>query len=203
MSESILKTNDLLARVLDGLANVVGGVRESQLRDPTPCTEFDVETLRNHILGWLTTFAAGYADPAGRAPASTEGYQPSPDLAADVRSAAAQLTEAVRQGAAERPLYLGESAMPGELALGMVLWEYLVHGWDLARATGRAWAPPEEAAAEALAFAPAMLTDDYQGVGKPFAPRVAVPADASSLDKLLGLSGRDPQWAAAASAGSR
>ncbi len=44
--------------------------------------------------------------------------------------------QAVRGGAGARPLKLGEAAMPGEIALGMILWEYQVHGWDLARATG-------------------------------------------------------------------
>jgi uncharacterized protein (TIGR03086 family) len=84
--------------------------------------------------------------------------------------------------------------MPGELALGMILWEYQMHGWDLARATGQAFSPPAAAAEESLGFAPGMLTDDYQGEGKPFAPRVDVPASAPPLDRLLGLSGRDPGW---------
>jgi uncharacterized protein (TIGR03086 family) len=76
----------------------------------------------------------------------------------------------------------------------MILWEYQMHGWDLARATGRPWSPPETAARESLAFAPGMLTADYQGEGKAFAPPVPVPADAPALDRLLGLSGRDPHW---------
>ena len=84
--------------------------------------------------------------------------------------------------------------MPGELALGMILWEYQMHGWDLARATGQAFAPPPAAAAESLGFAPNMLTEDYQGEGKAFAPAVDVPASAPPLDRLLGLSGRDPAW---------
>ena len=86
--------------------------------------------------------------------------------------------------------------MPGELAAGMILWEYQVHGWDLARATGQGWCPPPEAAQASLRFAPAMLTEDYQGPGKAFAPRVEVPETAPPLDRLLGLSGRDPGWAA-------
>lgn len=109
-------------------------------------------------------------------------------------TAAAQLDRAVRAGAAERPLRLGESAMPGELALGMILWEYHVHGWDLAVATGQPWTPPAEAAEASLAFAPGMLTPDYQGEGKSFGPPVDVPWDAPALDRLLGISGRDPHW---------
>ena len=104
------------------------------------------------------------------------------------------MAAALRDGAATRPLRLGDSAMPGDMALSMILWEYQVHGWDLARATGQPWSPPAEAAEESLEFAPGMLTDDYQGEGKAFAPRVRVPATAPPLDRLLGLSGRDPAW---------
>ncbi|MHB1613206.1 MAG: TIGR03086 family metal-binding protein [Actinomycetes bacterium] len=181
------------------LATVVGGVTAGQLHDPTPCAEFDVTELRDHIVGWLTTFAAGFADPDGQAPrADLVGYQASEDPAREVRSAADQLDRELRTGAAGRPLLLGESALPGELALGMILWEYPVHGWDLARATGQRWSPPPDAAKESLGFAPAMLTADYQGPGKSFGPPVVVPASAPPLDRLLGLSGRDPCWPAGA-----
>jgi uncharacterized protein (TIGR03086 family) len=84
--------------------------------------------------------------------------------------------------------------MPGDLALSMILWEYLVHGWDLARATGQPWQPAEAATTAALEFAPGMLTPDYQGEGKAFGPRIEVPPNASAFDQLLGLSGRDPAW---------
>lgn len=188
-------TTELLAEVLADLEKVVGGIAPGQLHDKTPCTDYDVAQLRDHTVGWLTIFADGFADPAGQAPrTSTDGYHTPDDAAGAVRDAAARLTNALRAGAAARPLRLGESAMPGELALGMILWEYQMHGWDLARATGQAFAPPSAAAEESLGFAPNMLTEDYQGEGKAFAPRVEVPASAPPLDRLLGLSGRDPAW---------
>ncbi len=76
----------------------------------------------------------------------------------------------------------------------MILWEYQVHGWDLAAATGQPWRPDHACLESSLAFAPAMLTPDFQGEGKSFAPAVAVPADAPPLERLLGLSGRSPSW---------
>jgi uncharacterized protein (TIGR03086 family) len=78
----------------------------------------------------------------------------------------------------------------------MILWEYQVHGWDLARATGQRFCSPDEAATQSLEFAPGMLTPDYQGPGKAFADPVPVRADAPPLDRLVGLSGRDPGWSA-------
>ena len=198
MTTAADKTADLLAEVLTELAPVAGRVTDDQLHDPTPCTEYDVGQLREHVLGWLAIFAAGFADPGGQAPrASTDGYQVPADPAAEVRAAASTISQAIRAGAASRPLRLGDSGMPGDMALSMILWEYQVHGWDLARATGQPWSPPPAAAEESLAFAPGMLTSDYQGEGKAFAPRVPVPGTAAPLDRLLGLSGRDPGWTAA------
>jgi uncharacterized protein (TIGR03086 family) len=195
MTTSTDRTADLLSAVLADLAPVVGAITPEQLTNPTPCTELDVAQLRDHVTGWLDTFAAGFADPGGQAPrAGLDDYQAPADPAAQVRAAAAALDAALRAGAAQRPLRLGESAMPGDMALAMILWEYLMHGWDLARATGQEWAPPAAAAEESLSFAPAMLTPDYQGEGKAFAPRVPVPDEAPPLDRLLGLSGRDPGW---------
>jgi uncharacterized protein (TIGR03086 family) len=197
MTTSTDTTTEQLVAVLADLAQVVGAVTSEQLHDPTPCTEYDVGQLRDHILGWLTTFADGFADSGGQARASIDGYQAPADAAAGVRSAADRLAEALRDGAATRPLRLGDSAMPGELALGLILWEYQVHGWDLARAIGHPWSPPDAAARASLAFAPGMLTDDYQGDGKAFAKPVAVAGGAPPFDRLLGLSGRDPGWRAA------
>jgi uncharacterized protein (TIGR03086 family) len=197
MTTSTQRTTGLLIDVLADLASVVGGITPGQLHDPTPCTDYDVEQLRDHVTGWLATFADGFADAGGQAPrASLDGYAAPAVPAAQVRAAAGTLAEALHAGAADRPLKLGDSAMPGELALGMILWEYQVHGWDLACATGQHWSPPTTAAEESLVFAPGMLTDDYQGDGKPFGKPVSVAGTAPPLDRLLGLSGRDPGWSA-------
>jgi uncharacterized protein (TIGR03086 family) len=196
MTSSSDRTADLLRPVLDDLATVVGGVTQEQVHDPTPCTAYDVAQLRQHVVGWLTVFAAGFADPGGQAAANIDGYDVPTDAAAAVRGAARRLDGAVRDGATSRPLRLGESALPGDMALSMILWEYQVHGWDLARATGQPWSPPVEATEESLAFAPGMLTEDFQGEGKAFSPRVPVPDGAPALERLLGLSGRDPRWSA-------
>jgi len=192
------QTADQLRRVLDDLAAVVAAVQPSQLHAPTPCRDFDVEQLRTHIVGWLTTFTEGYADPGGQAPrASLDGYEPPKDPVGAVRDATATLDRALRDGAAERPLRLGEAEMPGDVALGMILGEYVVHGWDLARATGQPWAPPAAAVERALADLSGMLTPDFQGEGKSFGLSVPVTDDASPLERLLGLSGRDPHWSPA------
>lgn len=189
-------TRARLAAVLADLADLVGAVTGPDRGAPTPCTGFDVAALLDHVIGWLDTFADGYADPGGRAPRSDVAGLHAPtdpaEAAAAVRAAAARLDAALADGAADRPLFLGEASMPGELALNMILWEYQVHGWDLATALDRGWHPDPAGLEASIAFAPMMLSDDYQGEGKIFAPRVPVPEVAPALDRLLGLSGRDP-----------
>lgn len=184
-----------LRPVLSRLADAVDAVEDNQLDRPTPCTDLDVRALREHVVGWLSTFADGFADPQGQAPrADLIGYHAPTDVASVLRGAADQLDRAVGDGGADRPLKLGESTMPGQMALSMILWEYQMHGWDLAVATGQPWAPGNLGIALSLDFAPGMLTADYQGPGKAFGPRIAVPADAPPLSRLLALSGRDPGW---------
>ena len=190
-----LQTADLLHPVLLDLATVVDAITPAELDAPTPCTEFDVRTLRNHVVAWVMTFADGYSDPDGQAPVErTRNYEATDAAGDDVRDAADRLDSAIRAGAADRPFKIGESGMPGDMALSMVLWEYLVHGSDLAQATGQPWRPADAAADAALAFAPSMLTPEYQGEGKTFGPAIDVPADSSPMDRLLGMSGRDPSW---------
>ena len=184
-------TRTQLHTVLTDLAGLVGTIRDDEWHAPTPCTEFDVATLVDHVAGWSTSFAAGYADPEGRAPSGPTPVEGDRDAA--IRVAADRLDTALAQGAAARPLYLGEAAMPGEMALSMILWEYQVHGWDLATALGRPWDPDEEGLKASLEFAPMMLTDDYQGEGKIFAPRVPVADGAPPMDRLVAISGRAPR----------
>jgi uncharacterized protein (TIGR03086 family) len=190
----------LIEPVLIELADVVGNIRPEQLTDPTPCTEFDVADLRKHVLGWVTYFGAAFADPDGSTDRpDPQAFQPplDPQVAAElVRTAARQISQAVEDGVAGKPVLVVKSTMPGEMSLRMTLWEYLTHGSDLAKATAQPWNPPAAAIEDALAFAPGMLTDEYRGEGKDFGHRVPVPDDAPPLDKLLGFSGRDPHWKA-------
>jgi uncharacterized protein (TIGR03086 family) len=187
----------LLGPVLDDLARIVDVPAPAELHRPTPCERFDVAALRDHVLGWLRFFAAALADPDAGAP------RPDPDayraadagapLADDVRRAAATILGAVRDGIAERQVVLSASRMDGDAALAMILGEYVLHGWDLARALERPWSPPPAASEAALRFFQGMILPEYRTAESAyFGPEVPVPAGAGALERLLGFAGRDP-----------
>ncbi len=191
------QTRALLAPVLADLATLLDLVGPDRATAPTPCDEYDVAALTGHIVGWLENFAAGFASADGQCPlADVSGVVASADEAPGrVRDASTTLDQAIAGGAAERPLVIaGQGGMPGEMALSMMLGEYVLHGWDLARATGLSWAPADEAVTTALDFLQGMITPEYRGPQGMFGEEVTVPDDAPVLDRLVGFSGRDPQW---------
>lgn len=187
-------TADQLHSVLTDLAGVLDSVGAGDADRPTPCTEFSVAQLRDHAVRWLAVATAGFADPDGKSPTaeslSIDGS------ASEVRTFADDLREAIAHGGATRPFFIGEASMPGEMALQMFLWEFQMHGWDLARATAAQWSPSEDGLRASLEFAPNILTEDFQGEGKSFGPAIAIAKDAPPLERLLALSGRDPDWTA-------
>ena len=189
---------ELIRPVLAHLETLVGRVTPDRFDRPTPCPDFTVGQLRAHILGWMDYYGRAFEDPAGAQERPDPNSYAAPDDpregAGVVASAASRISAAVDSGVADGPVKVVKSSMPGGGALTMAMWEALVHGSDLAQATGQPWDPPEEAAQVVLAFGQNMLTDEYRGAGKDFGHQVPVPDDAPALDRLIGFSGRDPHW---------
>lgn len=189
----------LLGPVLDDLAGLVDVPGPADLARPTPCERFDVAALRDHVLGWLRFFAAALADPDARAPRpdpdAFRAGAAGPPLADDVREASGTILAALAGGVGGRQVVLAASRMDGDAALAMILGEYVLHGWDLARGLGRPWSPPPAACEAALQFFEGMILPAYRvGEGSFFGPEVPVPAGADALERLLGFAGRDPAW---------
>lgn len=89
--------------------------------------------------------------------------------------------------------------LPGDVAGLVTLDELVVHGWDLAVATGQAYEPDPEVLAAVhefvLGFSGPGQEEAREGL---FGPEVPVPDDAPLLDRVIGLTGRDPSWSAPA-----
>lgn len=189
---------ELIRPVLADLADLIEQVPPESYASPTPCPGMDVGGIRDHVVGWSTFFGQAFTDPTGEKPRidpTTTTAPVDPKEAADaVRAAANSIDAGLAAGALGGDVKMVQAAMPGSAILGMALWEYQMHGWDLARGAGLPWSPAEAAAESSLVFAPSMLTDEYRGEGKDFGEIVPVPDDAPALDRLLGFSGRNPSW---------
>jgi uncharacterized protein (TIGR03086 family) len=178
----------------DAAARTVANVDASQFGRPTPCTEWDVRTLLNHLIVW-TSYSL-----EARANGESVGQDViDRDFAADAGFAAAYrarldraLTAWADPATWERSLDVMGSPMPSADVAALSISEMVLHGWDLAAATGQAYTVSEPAAAAAMRAveANAELFRQYKGFAEP----VEVPPAASALDRVLALSGRDPAW---------
>lgn len=181
------------------MANLVRGVSDEQLGDPTPCSETTVGDLLDHISGLTLAFtdAARKAHPEGgsRAP-SADASVLGPDWRTRIPNDLDILVQAWRDPAAwTGDTRAGGVELPGEVAGLVALNELVVHSWDVSRATGLAY----DCDRPSLEGAHGFLTQ-FSGPGHEaereggFGPVVAVPDDASLLDRVIGLSGRNPGW---------
>ena len=180
-------------RLLADLAGVVD-IDDADLERRTPCAEYTVGELRDHVVGWLQRFADALDDVQGIDP---DTYHVGADAPEVVRQASRRIAAAVRGGALEKRHLVSSATMDGPAVAAMLIGEYIVHGDDLARATGQAWAPDAKACELAREFLEGMVTPEYRGPDGMFGLEVEVPQPASPLDRLLGFSGRDPHWQAA------
>jgi uncharacterized protein (TIGR03086 family) len=181
---------DLLESVLGKTETLVAGVRPDQRARATPCPDYDVEAMVNHLVAWARSFAAtATGEERTEDPATfVAGDRP----ATQFREAADRMVAAFRGGALDRTLTVAQAELPGSAVLGMVLMEFVGHGWDLATATDQAVPFSDEEADAALAAGRTMLAPEFRGPGKAFGYEVPVPDGAGSVEKLIGFLGRRP-----------
>ncbi|MFF3505092.1 TIGR03086 family metal-binding protein [Streptomyces sp. NPDC003247] len=179
------------------VARLAAGVPDDRLADRTPCPGHAVRNLLGHLTGLAVAFRdAGRkelgpttdTDPTAAVPDIGPGWREElprvlDELAAVWRDPAAW-TGATRAGGVD---------LPGAAAGAVAADELVVHGWDLARATGQAYRPDPAALRVSYAFLLAAAEETDRGGGL-FGPVVPVPDDAPLLDRAVGLSGRDPGW---------
>jgi uncharacterized protein (TIGR03086 family) len=175
-------------------ARVVSGAPDAPEATSTPCTDWDLRTLLNHTILWTSYSAERRAH--GESVAQelmTKDFTAEPGYQADY---AAQLDRAVQAWsdpeAWEGDIGVMGDATPAADVAAMLIMEMVLHGWDVARATGQEYTC-EAAVAEAVlktVQAQAELFRKYDG----FKDATDIPDDAPALDRALALSGRDPQW---------
>ena len=173
-------TVEQLAQALQETSRLVAQVGGTDWGRPTPCSEWSVRELVAHLQGGNDLFAQvlSHRDPSavGRStdyPASVEAL-----LAAFGRPGVLQETFVVPVG-----------PVPGMVALHLRLTEALVHGWDLAVATGQSLSFPDETVEQEIAFSRAKLAD-LPPDRHPFGPPQPIADGTPPLDRLAALLGR-------------
>ncbi|WP_084316913.1 TIGR03086 family metal-binding protein [Actinospica robiniae] len=178
------------------VAAIARTISDDQLANKTPCTQYDVRALINHLLFWGPSLAGAGRKESVPQPAAAESEV---DLAdGDWRGSLLALLDELTSSWAPPSAWEGETSMgspqmlPASVMGDMIVGELAVHGWDLAVATGQRLELPGDLLAH---LREAMLAGVAQGreMGL-YGPEVAVPADAPTLDRILGLTGRDPAW---------
>ncbi|MGF0320428.1 TIGR03086 family metal-binding protein [Nocardia fluminea] len=189
-----MSETERVARAATTLSKIIHTVDPSRLDDPTPCARFDVRALLAHLLFWGPSLV-GAARKEAVSPDESAVDLTVDDWAAAFDSHLDELATAWRDPAAWQGVtYMGgPMELPAPLVGGMVVGELIVHGWDLARATGSTphWDDDllRETYDETVATA---------GQGREmgiYGPEIPVAATAPLLDRILGLTGRDPSWA--------
>jgi uncharacterized protein (TIGR03086 family) len=171
---------DLYERASKWTAAKVTGAMEN-LNAPTPCDDWNVATLLNHMLDTQRYFlgAARGEDVLPPSPNPPQLIGEDPVLAFD----------------AARAAMVSAYGLPGVIektgpSLGIAFSDQLLHGWDLAKATAQDATMPEGLPEEAFDTIHGRFTDDQRkGL---FKPEVKVASNASAQDKLLAYTGRDP-----------
>jgi uncharacterized protein (TIGR03086 family) len=185
----------LLERALCYTLGQLHAVTSADLDRPTPCAEWNVRELLMHMddslialqealdLAWVDTEACGEAEPA---------YGPADSaisLVGRLRGHAGRLLGALA-GASDGLVWVGGLPVPVSIVTSAGALDVAVHGWDVARACGRAQPIPEELATEMLEVSPLLITSaDRPAL---FAAPVPVPPLASPSDRLVAYLGRDP-----------
>jgi uncharacterized protein (TIGR03086 family) len=194
MSAPEMETIDFTPAVTT-MRGLVAAVSDDQLTAPTPCPDYTVGDLVEHVGGLAIAFTGAARKqpvPGSEEGGSGDASRLEPGWRERIDRDLADLAEAWRDPAAyEGEATAGGVTMPGPIAASVALNEVVVHGWDLATALGRPFEAAPADVEACMAFAEPFSTPETADQrGDAFGPVVPVADDASPLVRLLGMMGR-------------
>jgi uncharacterized protein (TIGR03086 family) len=187
---------ELHRRCVEGFVSKVRGISDDQWSAPTPCEDWDVRELVNHVVNeqrWtVPLMAGGTMEEVGD---RFDGDLLGTDPAAVADEAGPAAVSAADDGiAAKRTVHLSFGDVPAEEYAYQLSADHLIHGWDLAAGVGGDRGLDAELV-DAIAAWFAEREDLYRAAGA-IGPKPEVAPDASAADKLLAAFGRSPDWKA-------
>jgi uncharacterized protein (TIGR03086 family) len=193
--------HDLRPAALE-MSRLVNAVRDDQLGDPTPCPKYTLGDLLQHVRGLVEAFTV-----AGRKEQPAGGSKPPPQgdaslLPAEWRGEITDWLGRLVDAWADPSAWEGTAWIAGfeapASAVGVTAAnELVVHGWDVARASGQEILLDDAALSPSLEFVTMMSgPGSEEARGDAFGPALPIPDGASALDEVVAGNGRDPAWSA-------
>ncbi|MFC4912428.1 TIGR03086 family metal-binding protein [Actinomadura gamaensis] len=183
------------------LAGVLAAIPDDAMDAPTPCADTSVAGLLDHVNGFTHTFAQvarKAVAPGSSRPARTDAGNLPADWRERIDAQLKELVEAWREPSAwEGVGEAGGVTLPAAALARVALDELIVHGWDLARATGQPYDVPADEAEICITLFESLPAPSDDGPRPPdgaFGPPVRVADDAPALDRLIARTGRNPAW---------
>jgi uncharacterized protein (TIGR03086 family) len=173
---------DCAAVTLPACRAALQRLTEEDLSRPTPCTDYTVGDVGQHLVRSMVLLASVAGQQIGTPVTGT----PDTTVAATAEAALA----AWRHRGLDGTVVVGRSVLPASLAVEIIPLELLVHGWDIAHATGYDIDVTPEVAAYVLDRARELVTEDKRG--RSFAAEVPAGAEATVLQQLIAFTGRAP-----------
>ncbi len=185
-----LSVTETLKQAIKGFQKRVQAVGDDQWNSPTPCTEWDVRALVNHVVGelrWIPPLLAGrtIAEVGDQFAGDLLGNQPKPAWAVASQQA---IEASLQPGTMERTVHLSSGDRRADAYISEVATDLVIHTWDLARGIGA----DDRLDRELVDFAQATLkpqVEAWRAAGA-FAPAVNVPQGADVQTQFLALVGR-------------
>jgi uncharacterized protein (TIGR03086 family) len=166
------------------LQHVLHTIAKDDLNKQTPCREFDVEKLTDHLMNSITTIG-------GMAGAEFPERDRNDSVERQVILAARPALDAWHHRGLDGTVPFGKGEAPAKMMVGVLSIEFLVHAWDYGTAIGREVTAPEALSDYVMGLARKIITPQGRtNVG--FDDPVEVPADAGALDQLIAYTGRKP-----------
>lgn len=175
---------DSAEATLGVLQNVLHGIANDELSKRTPCSQFDVAQLTDHLMNSITSIG-------GAVGAEFPERDRSDSVERQVLLAARPALDAWHRRGLEGTVSLGQNEASAKIMVGVLSIEFLVHAWDYAAATARRVEAPDSLSDYVLGLAGTIITPEgRKNVG--FDDPIELPDDAGVFDRLIAYTGRQP-----------